>query len=169
VPPRSFEELGAASIAREQAPEYAGETPFEPAFPAVPIVPAAPVGESATVTAPDAVGAKPTAETATAPSTVAAPPQPQPQHQPNHQPRPRPPSRIGPLLRRLAELPLVVAAAPMRALPESARAYTGLVAVTLLLMVPLAWWLAHAKAGARGVGPVTFTGAAVADSDEAVD
>ncbi|MFM1822120.1 MAG: hypothetical protein RI967_386 [Planctomycetota bacterium] len=165
VPPRSFEELGAASIAREQAPEYAGETPFEPAFPAVPIVPAAPVGESATVTAPDAAGAKPTADTSTAPSTVAAPTQPPPQHQP----RPRPPSRIGPLLRRLAELPLAVAAAPMRALPESARTYTGLVAVTLLLMVPLAWWLAHAKAGARGVGPVTFTGVAAGAGGDSAD
>jgi hypothetical protein len=131
----------------------------------VPIVPAAPVGESATVTAPDAAGAKPTADTSTAPSTVAAPTQPPPQHQP----RPRPPSRIGPLLRRLAELPLAVAAAPMRALPESARTYTGLVAVTLLLMVPLAWWLAHAKAGARGVGPVTFTGVAAGAGGDSAD
>jgi hypothetical protein len=174
MPPRSFEELGAASIAREQAPEYAGETPFEPAFPAVPIVPTEAAAEGSIVGSPvlptpDASATKattPASSTGPAPSADGSSTTPSPLAAPA---RPRPPSRIGPLLRRLAQLPLVAAAAPMRVLPESARAYTGLVALTLLLMVPLAWWLAHAKAGARGVGPVTFTGAAVAGSDEGAD
>lgn len=154
MPPRTFEEIGAASIARDQAPEYAGETPFEPAFPAVPIVPAD-AGAAAPVETP-AGPATPVAEapsrTDDAPATPAS----------SERPRPRRRLRIGPAIRRTVEWPLVAAAAPMRALPDSARAYTGIVAATLLLMVPLAWWLAHAKAGARGVGPVTFTGAVAA-------
>jgi hypothetical protein len=49
APIRSFDEIVATSIARSTKPEYAGETPFEPAFPAVP-----PIAASSPAGAPTA-------------------------------------------------------------------------------------------------------------------
>jgi hypothetical protein len=45
VPTRTFEEIAASSMARSSAPEYAGEKPFEPAFPSVPPIAPAVVDE----------------------------------------------------------------------------------------------------------------------------
>ncbi len=165
MPPRTFEEIGASSIARDQAPEYAGETPFEPAFPAVPITPAASdagagaAEPTATIAAVDRVeeAASVEANGRTDTESVVATGAPRTR-------RPRP--DLGAILRAVARVPIVVAATPMRAVPVEARRYVGLVAATLLLMVPVAWWLAQSKAGARGVGPVVFTGATAAASGE---
>jgi hypothetical protein len=65
APIRSFDEIVATSIARSTKPEYAGETPFEPAFPAVP-----PIAASSPAGAPAAANA--TAKAPTPESTVAA-------------------------------------------------------------------------------------------------
>jgi hypothetical protein len=59
-------------------------------------------------------------------------------------------------------LPLQIAAAPTRALPPAARTIVGLVAITLVLWTPVAWWLAQRAAQIPAVAPITIKPAVVA-------
>lgn len=78
------------------------------------------------------------------------------------QPAPAGPSRAVQLLMACARLPLQVAAAPTRALPPAARTVVGLVAITLVLWTPVAWWLAQRATQVPAVAPITIKPAVVA-------
>ena len=77
------------------------------------------------------------------------------------QPAPAGPSRAVQLLMACARLPLQVAAAPTRALPPAARTIVGLVAITLVLWTPVAWWLAQRATQVPAVAPITIKPAVV--------
>lgn len=62
-------------------------------------------------------------------------------------------------------LPLQLAAAPTRALPATARTIIGLVAITLVLWTPVAWWLAQRAAQVPAVAPITIKPAVVAAAE----
>lgn len=51
--------------------------------------------------------------------------------------------------------------APMRAMPDSARAVLSIAAITLAMWTPVAWWLAHRSTQTPAVAPITIKPAAV--------
>jgi hypothetical protein len=176
-PNRTFAEIAAKSIARPTNTEYAGETPFEPAFPTVPPLAAteataAPVVESIAARTSDAV----TTTDAPAPATPVVPAPaptakaPVAMTSPVIEPAADITAPVGkrgfslaPLFRRVttifssvALLPLQLCALPMRAVPASARGYVGIAAISMTLWVPVAWWMAQRSASAPGIGRVEF-------------
>ncbi|MCE2885263.1 MAG: hypothetical protein LW806_10235 [Planctomycetaceae bacterium] len=194
-PTRTFEEIAAKSIARPTNAEYAGETPFEPAFPTVPPLAATetaatPVAESISARATDAVGATetpaPVAPMVPAPAPAAKAPvtMTSPVIEPATEiaaPAAKRRISLAPLFRRaagllssVALLPLQLCALPMRAVPAAARGYVGIAAISMTLWVPVAWWMAQRSASAPGIGRVEFPVApsenhAAAESAEASD
>lgn len=154
--------------------EYAGEKPFEAAFPAVPPTKpetlatrvqqaAAAAGVPAPATA-DPI-AKPAVEAAAAPSSEPAM-RAEPASATASEQRvatgpgllsrlaTRVASTSGRALRATANAPAVVLAVPMRFVPDSARVIVGIAAITMVLWVPVAWWMALTNSRAQGVGPV---------------
>ena len=180
-PNRTFEEIAAKSIARPTNAEYAGETPFEPAFPTVPpraatAATVAPVVESIAARATDALTATDTpapatpvvpapAPTAKAPVAMTSPviepaadiAAPAAKRRFSLAPLLQ---RVGALLSSVALLPLQLCALPMRAVPAAARGYVGIAAISMTLWVPVAWWMAQRSASAPGIGRVDFPVAA---------
>jgi hypothetical protein len=65
-------------------------------------------------------------------------------------------------LHTIAAIPLRLASAPARMMPASARTVVGLVAVTLVLWTPVAWWLAQRAAQTPAVAPITIKPAVIA-------
>jgi len=65
-------------------------------------------------------------------------------------------------LHTIAAIPLRLASAPTRMMPASARTVVGLVAVTLVLWTPVAWWLAQRAAQTPAVAPITIKPAVIA-------
>lgn len=194
TPTRRFEEIAAQSIGRESLPDYAGETPFEPAFPAVPISDAAPVEtlEKSTAStetlqsAAQTVAATTVVPRAVEPSTMvdAAPKsseQTSTQHAvgssktdstssnttevPSHK---RFASTFATgvatqtvmVVKRIATMPFQVCALPMRCVPESFRGYITVTALSMLIWVPVSWWMAQRSVHTQGVGRVEFATAA---------
>lgn len=158
-PIRTFEEIGVRAAANEAAVEYAGETPFEPAFPVVSINDAPTVVVSVTA----ATNAAPALVTTTAVT-----------------PRPAHIVMLGALLKRgsrsvlalllkLTALPLQLCALPMRFLPETAKQITTVAALSMVVVVPAAWWLAHNSAVTPGIGRVEFPKPTEAKAETAVE
>jgi len=158
VPTRTFEEIAATSIARDTKVDYAGETPFEPAFPVVPIVDAAATNES--VTAPISLPS-PTLNLVPTASAV------------EQTPTPvlaavvmvAKPTRdwLAPVRRAvctslpiIATFPLRACAFPMKIVPESGRQIVTIAALSMVLWVPVSWWLAHRTTSAQGIGRIEF-------------
>ena len=186
TPPRRFEEIAAQSIGRESRPEYAGETPFEPAFPAVPIADtnsAVPSEQSsaASLTVQDAT-AKTAAKQAvsnTLEQRVSADTNARSAEQlpsentvgtSNTTPSETSPSDASPRkpffatlatritagIRVVATLPLQVCALPMRCIPASFRGYITVTALSMLVWAPVAWWMAQRSTHVQGVGRIEF-------------
>ncbi len=163
TPVRTFEEIGAQASAKEAPAEYAGETPFEPAFPSVPIndaptpvAPATPLAVAA-ATAVAAVAAVATAVVAATEPTPATP----------STPKPLLGARVRALVHTITEpcvslllklcaLPLQCCAFPMRCLPETAKQVMTVAALSMVIVVPLAWWMASTSAAKPGIGRVEF-------------
>ena len=163
-PIRTFEEIGVRAAANEAAVEYAGETPFEPAFPVVSINDAPTVVVSATA----ATNAAPASSTPALVTTTAV------------TPRPAHIVMLGALLKRgsrsvlalllkLTALPLQLCALPMRFLPETAKQITTVAALSMVVVVPAAWWLAHNSAVTPGIGRVEFPKPTEAKAETAVE
>lgn len=177
-PTKTFDEIAADSLAKKTV-EYAGEKPFEPAFPPLPVAtpdpratPAAAVQAANAVEAKVAAAVQPTPDStkasATAPKADASEPS-------RIAPAPKPttvepapaanagPSRASQALARMrhalvavACAPIAALAFPMRFVPANARGFVGIAAVTTVLWVPVAWWYASAQAKKPGVGPVAL-------------
>ena len=184
--PRRFEEIAAQSIGRESRPEYAGETPFEPAFPAVPMTdstsvvasePAAASTFTAQEIAPkvaakqavaNAVEQRASAEANTRsaeqlPAQIAA-------ENSNATPSDAKPAdasartrffgtvaaKITAGIRVVAALPLQVCSLPMRYVPASFRGYITVTALSMLVWAPVAWWMAQRSTHVQGVGRIEF-------------
>lgn len=158
-PIRTFEEIGVRAAVNGAAAEYAGETPFEAAFPVVSINDAPTVVVSATA----ATNAAPALVTTTAVT-----------------PRLAHIVMLGALLKRgsrsvlalllkLTALPLQLCALPMRFLPETAKQITTVAALSMVVVVPAAWWLAHNSAVTPGIGRVEFPKPAEAKAETAVE
>jgi hypothetical protein len=186
TPPRRFEEIAAQSIGRESRPEYAGETPFEPAFPAVPITDtnslvSSEQSNAASLTVQDAI-AKTTAKQAVsntgeqrestdtnarsveqipAEATVGTS-NATPSETSRNDASPRTPifatlaARIATGIRVVATLPFQVCALPMRCVPASFRGYITVTALSMLVWVPAAWWMAQRSTHVQGVGRIEF-------------
>jgi hypothetical protein len=163
-PIRTFEEIGVRAAANEAAAEYAGETPFEPAFPVVSINDAPTVVVSATAANNAALASSTPALVTTTAVT----------------PRPTHIVMLGALLKRgsrsvlalllkLTALPLQLCALPMRFLPETAKQITTVAALSMVVVVPAAWWLAHNSAVTPGIGRVEFPKPAEAKAETAVE
>jgi hypothetical protein len=75
---------------------------------------------------------------------------------------PRTAPTLAALVHALTSIPLRVAAAPMRMLPAPARPVLSLVAVTLVLWTPVAWWLAQRAAQTPAVAPIAIKPAVIA-------
>jgi hypothetical protein len=185
--PRRFEEIAAQSIGREARPEYAGETPFEPAFPAVPITDTAPTLPSVQPTVPassphesgpksleklvvsSAVderghadsGARSTEQIPPEVAVVAASSTASPNT--SIEKSARTPlfatvaTRVSAGLRMVATLPLHVCALPMRFVPTSFRSYVTVAALSMLIWAPVAWWMAQRSTHVPGVGRIDFS------------
>ena len=179
--PRRFEEIAAQSIGRESRPEYAGETPFEPAFPAVPIadstsVVASEQAAASTLNAQEitpkvaakqavtnAVEQRASAEADTrstevsAESSIATPSDAKPA---DASARTRffgtVAAKITAGIRVVAALPLQVCALPMRYVPASFRGYITVTALSMLVWAPVAWWMAQRSTHVQGVGRIEF-------------
>ncbi|MFM7133314.1 MAG: hypothetical protein ACKO0W_03255 [Planctomycetota bacterium] len=147
----------APAVATTPNPDFAGETPFEAAFPSVPPTKTETLATRVQETAA-AAGVQPSVQheptvTPVEPEadTVAAAPS-----------GPRFLARFaggvaaatGRALRLVANAPAVVLAVPMRFVPDNARAIVGIAAITMVLWVPVAWWMALSNTRAQGVGPV---------------
>ncbi|MFM1866977.1 MAG: hypothetical protein RL591_385 [Planctomycetota bacterium] len=190
--PRRFEEIAAQSIGREARPEYAGETPFEPAFPAVPITDTAPTLPSVQPTVPASSphesgpkslekqvvssvvderghaesGARSTEQIPPEAAVVAASSTASPNT--SIEKSARTPlfaivaTRVSAGLRMVATLPLHVCALPMRFVPTSFRSYVTVAALSMLIWAPVAWWMAQRSAHVPGVGRIDFS---VSDAD----
>jgi len=185
--PRRFEEIAAQSIGREARPEYAGETPFEPAFPAVPITDTAPTLPSVQPTVPtsiphesgpkslekqvvsSAVDERGHADSGTR-STEKIPPEAAvvaasstASQDTSIEKSARTPlfstvaTRVSAGLRMVATLPLHVCALPMRFVPTSFRSYVTVAALSMLIWAPVAWWMAQRSAHVPGVGRIDFS------------
>ena len=163
-PIRTFEEIGVRAAANEAAVEYAGETPFEPAFPVVSINDAPTVVVSVTA----ATNAAPASSTPALVTTTAV------------TPRPAHIVMLGALLKRggwsvlalllkLTALPLQLCALPMRFLPETVKQITTAAALSMVVVVPVAWWLAHNSVVTPGIGRVEFPKLAEAKAETAVE
>ena len=163
-PIRTFEEIGVRAAANEATAEYAGETPFEPAFPVVSINDAPTVVVSAT-TANNAALASSTPALVTTTAVT---------------PRPGHIVMLGALLKRggwsvlalllkLTALPLQLCALPMRFLPETVKQITTAAALSMVVVVPVAWWLAHNSVVTPGIGRVEFPKLAEAKAETAVE
>ena len=191
---RRFEEIAAQSIGRESLPDYAGETPFEPAFPAVPISDVAPLDTSekptaststlqnaaqavvATTVVPCAVEARATVDAATrsgeqSPMQIAVGSS---KTDPTTSKVTSVPSRmrfasafatrvatqtaVG--MRFVAKMPFQVCALPMRCVPDAFRGYITIAALSMLIWVPVSWWMAQQSMHAQGVGRIEFPVAA---------
>lgn len=186
TPPRRFEEIAAQSIGRESRPEYAGETPFEPAFPAVPITDtnssvSSEQSNAASLTVQDAI-AKTTVKQAVsntgeqhestdtnARSVEQLPSEANvgasnatPSETSRNDASPRTPffatlaARIATGIRVVVTLPLQVCALPMRCVPASFRGYITVTALSMLVWVPAAWWMAQRSTHVQGVGRIEF-------------
>ena len=186
TPPRRFEEIAAQSIGRESRPEYAGETPFEPAFPAVPIADSTSVVASeqaaastlnvqeitpkvaAKQAASNIIEQRASAEANTrsteqlpaqiaAESSNATPPDAKPA---DASARTRffgtVAAKITAGIRVVAALPLQVCALPMRYVPASFRGYITVTALSMLVWAPVAWWMAQRSTHVQGVGRIEF-------------
>jgi hypothetical protein len=73
------------------------------------------------------------------------------------------------LLLKLTALPLQLCALPMRFLPETAKQITTVAALSMVVVVPAAWWLAHNSAVTPGIGRVEFPKPAEAKAETAVE
>jgi hypothetical protein len=177
-PTKTFYEIAADSLAKKPV-EYAGEKPFEPAFPPLPVATPDPrTTPAAAVQAANAVETKttPTVQAtpestkapATAPRTDASEPS---RIAPGTKPatvEPAPAANAGPsrasqafararrAVAAVACAPIAALAFPMRFVPANARGFVGIAAVTTVLWVPVAWWYASAQAKKPGVGPVAL-------------
>lgn len=174
APTRSFESIAMESLARKET-EYAGEKPFEPAFPALPVeatdhrTTVVPSAAAVVATEPDASNlpaVSPAVRSAPAPSAVATPEPARDTAQPEavvaRQVATVSPATAGMFdrlrgaLLAVVSLPLVVCALPMRFVPAAARGVVGIAAITTVLWVPVAWWYATGLAKKPGVGPVAL-------------
>lgn len=147
---QTFEQIAAASSTREPI-EYAGEKPFEAAFPSV-SVPSAHSGTQASTTTASSVARE---QADLSQESVATP---------QHAQKPRIfvwGSLVARALFRtcvkVAKLPLVFASLPMRVVPSNAQLYVSAVALASALAVPLAWWLAYTASNKPGIGRVQFS------------
>lgn len=164
--------------------EYAGEKPFEPAFPKIDAIAqgaAEPGANASTSAAPNATpkvapipAPPPTVVPTAAPAATAATAPPSPVQAVEHasvspdaaEPVaaiPTGPGLFTRLMQRaarfatfLATLPLQLCSLPMRVMPDSARTVVGIAAITLVFWTPLAWWYATTQAKAPGVGRVNL-------------
>jgi len=162
--------------------EYAGEKPFEPAFPKIDAIAqgaAEPGTNASSSAAPNATqkvapvsAPQPTAAPTAAPAaTAAAPSSMQAVEHESVSPDVAEPVAVIPagpglftrLMQRvarfatfLATLPLQLCSLPLRFLPDSARTVVGIAAITLVFWTPLAWWYATTQAKAPGVGRVNL-------------
>ena len=167
APAQTFEEIGARAIAKEPVAEYAGETPFEPAFPVVAVASAVVAGASTGV------------ESAVAATTSVTPAETKPlattaEARPSFLERMRAfmlqsAHRVWSLLVRVSVLPLQACALPMRLLPEDAKNVVTAAALSMVLLVPVAWWLAHNSAVAPGIGRIEFPKPPEAQADASND
>jgi hypothetical protein len=160
----------AVAVATTPNPEFAGEKPFEAAFPSVPPTKtetlATRVQETAAAAGVElAARTEPVAAPADAANTVAVAPTPS---------GPGVLARFaagvvagsGRALRFVANAPAVVLAVPMRFVPDNARVIVGIAAITMVLWVPVAWWMALSNSRAQGVGPVELVVREATDGGE---
>ncbi|MFM7052107.1 MAG: hypothetical protein ACKOYN_08260, partial [Planctomycetota bacterium] len=181
MPATSNPNASTASQAKPRLnPEYAGEKPFEPAFPKIDAIPTAeapasgnrasgnpalgnPAPMNAAAEAELAVAAA--TQTSHASAAIAAPavvattvelvpdtPIAAPTQGPGFFARML--AHGARILRFVASLPLRACAFPMRFVPDDARTVVGIAAITLVLWTPAAWWFAATRAKTPGVGPV---------------
>lgn len=141
---------GATSATAGVAKQYDGEKPIETAFPTIPAAKAETLAERVHLAA-EAAGIaapapKPTADAIPEPSEPVAP------KGPGFFARML--ACVGSFLRRAIDAPALVFSLPMRVVPGNARAIVGIAAITMVLWVPVAWWMAYSKSRSEGVGPV---------------
>lgn len=178
-PKKSFDEIAADSLARKPV-EYAGEKPFEPAFPPLPVdaadprAAAAPAAEAVPQAAAITAATTTATTTSTTTSRAATPPGTETLESAEKKATaitrgPSAASRLVAGTRRaivsLACAPVAVLAFPMRFVPTNARGIVGIAAVTTALWVPVAWWQAAAQARKPGVGPVALVERPAADAE----
>lgn len=148
--PRTFEQIAAASSAREPS-EYAGEKPFEAAFPSV----AAPALEShATSVTTSSTTTTSVASVDRHTSTTSGETAVNSQRFVSWWKSAK--TKLLHAVVTVARIPLDLASFPMRVVPSGARLYISAVALASVLSVPLAWWLAYSASKQPGIGRLVF-------------